>query len=321
MWQYSKTSLRWSTYHQAAKSKKTFLFLSISSTFWNSAYTMTLIACVRALARVISSRTVPLFKQTVVVRLAQIWREIETKQSEAADVIFPRHVDVFVLECFPRAGKHAEVSFGNYVVVEIAQNRFHGLVLRVDLKCKLRYFVIFKVERIFRTETVERIVIYASDNDSNWQLSLKNVLLIHGQTVCGHRKSLAFDFVYGILGIRKLESFSMSQRDGGRDTNFAGTKHCFDYADFKDGIAPKSKTNEFLLRTNFKRKPIPLSSNFSWKNKSSCSLPTRSIVSLYSERRFLFTKPALALSVASMAPASSLYQRPEVNCESLAAFP
>ena len=46
------------------------------------------------------------FQQAVVVRLAQIWREIETKQSVAADVIFPRHVDVFVLECFPCAGKH-----------------------------------------------------------------------------------------------------------------------------------------------------------------------------------------------------------------------
>ena len=119
--------------------------------------------------------------------------------------------------------------------------------MRVDLESELRDFVIFEVERIFRIEAVERIVIDASDYYSNRQLPLENVFLIHRQTVSGHGKSFAFHSVDRILGVRKLQSFGMSQRRCGRDSNFSGAQHGFGYADFEGRIASTGKPNERIL--------------------------------------------------------------------------
>ena len=187
------------------------------------------------------------FQQAVMIRFSQVGREIETKQSVPTDVIFSRHVDIFVLECFSRAGEHAYISFCDHVVVEVARDGFHGLVLRVDLESELRDFVIFEVEMIFRIEAVERIVIDASDYYSKGQLPLENVFLIHRQTVSEHGKRFAFHSVERILGVRKLQSFGMCQRHGGRDSNFSGAQHGFGYADFEGRIASTGKQNERIL--------------------------------------------------------------------------
>ena len=58
---------------------------------------------------------------------------------------------------------------------------------------------------------------------------------------------LAFHSVDRILGVRKLHSFGMNQRHGGRDSNFSGAQHGFGYADFEGRIASTGKQNKRIL--------------------------------------------------------------------------
>ena len=87
------------------------------------------------------------------------------------------------------------------------------LLLAVEVDFQLRQIVVFKVEWIFLIVSVEGVLVHASDDETRWQLTGKEVFLTAIQVTTGHGKRLADDASYGVFGVTVLECFSVGEKD------------------------------------------------------------------------------------------------------------
>src|SRR6267154_17409 len=98
--------------------------------------------------------------------LAQISRQLESRQRVSACIIFSTYIVAFVLVIFARPAKEAYIPHDGLIGVEVCFNRSNELRLTVQEHFHLSQAVMLEIERVLVVQSVVAVVVHHTDYET-----------------------------------------------------------------------------------------------------------------------------------------------------------